>query len=693
MQTSFLLRQPLALRTAMNIDRVPAWLWIALQTAAPWAAWRWLAGDPLGVLALAAPSALLWRSRGLLRAAPRLPWLGAALGGTLAASALHGLLAPPAASLLAAAAWACGLLAFLPGGPRRPLIANTFQNRVLGKSLFGAAMLACALWSASAQGASFDCGAARAPLEKAICADLELSALDDQLADAYRAALKKQAGSGSQLRGQQRRWLKSRAGDLDPDALKSAYRARVSYLEVLAAPAQIGAEFRFEKISKQRDFVLRTLICPKWADCATPAQLLVYNKGQSRPFQTINLENVGNVEMIDENFIEAGDFNFDGQDDFGIPTGVQEDYPYAQAYDIYLFNPKTGRYVYNKDLSDVTAGPSDGFFKVDAKSKRIISIGSCRNGVCASDITYRLENNRLIAVRKHTEDSISDPHGRLQITEETLVNGKWRRKITYSAIPADERRTLMELYDSTHGDGWARSDWKNAGRFRAPGAECEWHGITCDTQNGATWVVAIDLSENRLAGALPDLSSLTGLKELILRKNRLAGEILWLADMKSLKKLDISQNRLTGEIPALDEMGDLTMIDLSGNQLEGSIPPLAGLKKLETFDASRNQLTGEIPPLQGLTELAVFDVSHNRLTGSIPSLDGLPKLSQFRVGDNLLFGVPPAAPPRLSPYSGSSSLCPNHLSGPSPTDARWRPATAYGSSWADGCTPAPDAKR
>jgi len=29
------------------------------------------------------------------------------------------------------------------------MIANTFQNRVLGKALFGAAMLTCALWGAA----------------------------------------------------------------------------------------------------------------------------------------------------------------------------------------------------------------------------------------------------------------------------------------------------------------------------------------------------------------------------------------------------------------------------------------------------------------------------------------------------------------------------------------------------------------
>ncbi|MCL1962419.1 MAG: exosortase Q [Desulfovibrionaceae bacterium] len=125
MQPSLLLRQPLTLSAAMRIDRAPAWCWIALQTAALWPAWRWMAArvadgsdDPLGLLALAALGVLLWSAREQLRCAPRLPWLAAALAGTLAASALHGSVSPLAASLLAVVAWACGLLAFLPAARR-----------------------------------------------------------------------------------------------------------------------------------------------------------------------------------------------------------------------------------------------------------------------------------------------------------------------------------------------------------------------------------------------------------------------------------------------------------------------------------------------------------------------------------------------------------------------------------------------
>jgi len=121
----------------MRIDRAPAWLWIALQSAALWPTWRWMAArvadgsdDPLGLLALATLGALLWSARGQLRCAPRLPWLAAALAGTLAATLLRGWVTPLATSLLAIVAWACSLLAFLPaarahGGAARCAIAAT----------------------------------------------------------------------------------------------------------------------------------------------------------------------------------------------------------------------------------------------------------------------------------------------------------------------------------------------------------------------------------------------------------------------------------------------------------------------------------------------------------------------------------------------------------------------------------------
>lgn len=60
----------------------------------------------------------------------------------------------------------------------------------------------------AAQAASFDCNKARTPMEKAICSDMKLSALDDELNAAYKAAAER-SGNKEAIRRWQRDWLKS----------------------------------------------------------------------------------------------------------------------------------------------------------------------------------------------------------------------------------------------------------------------------------------------------------------------------------------------------------------------------------------------------------------------------------------------------------------------------------------------------
>ena len=121
MSLPLLLRHPRLQPWSLRIDRAPAALWLALQTAALWPTLRWMAArlqdgsdDPLGLLALGALLALAWGLRRDLRAAPHLPWLMVALGGTLAATLLRGVAPALVTSLVGVLAWAAGLLAFLP---------------------------------------------------------------------------------------------------------------------------------------------------------------------------------------------------------------------------------------------------------------------------------------------------------------------------------------------------------------------------------------------------------------------------------------------------------------------------------------------------------------------------------------------------------------------------------------------------
>src|SRR5712692_11863945 len=131
-------------------------------------------------------------------------------------------------------------------------------------------------------------------------------------------------------------------------------------------------------------------------------------------------------------------------------------------------------------------------------------------------------------------------------------------------IPSTERDVLVALYNSTGGAGWTvQTNWNGA-----PGTECTWYGVTCDS--GSAHVIGIALVNNNLTGTIPSLTGLT-----------------------ALQSFDVST-----VCPSF--------MCSSPNQLTGPIPSLTGLTALQSFDVSN--------------ACPSFCLSHNQLTGTIPSL-------------------------------------------------------------------------
>ncbi len=91
--------------------------------------------------------------------------------------------------------------------------------------LMGALALSC-----SVQAASFDCAKALTPVEKMICANAELSKLDEELNTAYSNVLKED-GSATSMRITQKRWLKKRNTCLDAACLITSYKQRIALLK------------------------------------------------------------------------------------------------------------------------------------------------------------------------------------------------------------------------------------------------------------------------------------------------------------------------------------------------------------------------------------------------------------------------------------------------------------------------------
>ncbi len=89
------------------------------------------------------------------------------------------------------------------------------------------------------QAASFDCGKAGTKVERLICADAQLSKLDDQLAAAYADALK--STDPASLKAEQKTWLKGRNTCMDAGCIKRAYESRLQTLSVPNTPAAPAA--------------------------------------------------------------------------------------------------------------------------------------------------------------------------------------------------------------------------------------------------------------------------------------------------------------------------------------------------------------------------------------------------------------------------------------------------------------------
>jgi len=95
-------------------------------------------------------------------------------------------------------------------------------------ALFGVAVFLLAATTACA--ASFDCTKAGTKVEKMICADAELSKLDDQLGAVYSEVVQKYPDRASNFHISQREWLKERNRCKTTDCLRAVYRKKITQL-------------------------------------------------------------------------------------------------------------------------------------------------------------------------------------------------------------------------------------------------------------------------------------------------------------------------------------------------------------------------------------------------------------------------------------------------------------------------------
>ncbi len=363
----------------------------------------------------------------------------------------------------------------------------------------------------------------------------------------------------------------------------------------------------------------------------------------------------------------------------------------------------------------VTSNPTGGIDNSAGTATLTRTITGLTNGV-----PYRFTVRSINSLGESVESTASQP----VVPSETDIS-------------AEERSTLLNLFESTNGSNWTNStNWGGPGR-----TECTWYGISCNEAknqvmevslnnnnlvgslpalNGMKALRSFNVNDNKLIGNIPIINELKNLQGFGAANNQLSGSIFSFSGLSNLKGLNLSGNKLTGDLSILSELISLSFLNLSYNQFSGSIPHLSTLKQLSDFyvsfnqltgfmpnlgelkslkyfSASNNQLSGSIPSLFGLNELILLAVDRNQLTGnlpnveglaflrdlvfednqisgSIPNLSGLSSLKRIDASSNQLSGPVPPAPPAL--FASASNLCNNHLlsSGNLSVDFAWNVA-------------------
>ncbi|KAL4271145.1 hypothetical protein GQ457_13G029630 [Hibiscus cannabinus] len=185
------------------------------------------------------------------------------------------------------------------------------------------------------------------------------------------------------------------------------------------------------------------------------------------------------------------------------------------------------------------------------------------------------------------------------------------------------------------------------------------HGVVPDWL-WKTSLVSVNLSFNpidfpkQLVVPLGDANfSSPMLRELLLGSCNISVFPEVLRSSENLEVLDLSNNRISGAIPSWVWKKSLSRLYLSNNQLSSldqllpshslTSSPICNMSQLWDFDASHNNLSGQLPNCLGnMSPLESFDASHNNLSGQIPNcLGNMSALSSLNLQGNKLSGIMP----------------------------------------------------
>lgn len=198
-----------------------------------------------------------------------------------------------------------------------------------------------------------------------------------------------------------------------------------------------------------------------------------------------------------------------------------------------------------------------------------------------------------------------------------------------------EYQALVDLYNSTNGDGWTNSTNWLQGNTSADFAA--WHGIT--VRDGD--VVQIALPNNSLRGGLPNsIGKLTKLENLYLSYNKINSLPSNMGNLTWLFSLRLENNELTSLPPTIGNLNFLFEIDLRHNKLNFLPSEIGGLSNLLFLDLDDNNLASLPNSIGNLSNLFRLEVRFNKLDSLPRQIGNLINLESLYLAFNKLRSLP-----------------------------------------------------
>jgi hypothetical protein len=208
---------------------------------------------------------------------------------------------------------------------------------------------------------------------------------------------------------------------------------------LLSASAYAQEVFQIKNASKLYDVQLKVENCQE-NSCDGAATFTVFKKGQSKPFQSFSTPTMFSKEETKrvntklrydyQSVVFFEDYNFDGKEDLAIRDGNNGGYG-GPSYQIYLFSPKTGKFVRSPAFTELNQGAYLGAVEVDKKKK--VLRGFSKSGCCWHQTEeFSVVNDRPKKIYEYTEDASIADEKRVKLTTKRLVGGRWRTTVKYA---------------------------------------------------------------------------------------------------------------------------------------------------------------------------------------------------------------------------------------------------------------------